>query len=68
MSGWVGGLAEWEDGETTYLSVAFTWKLDEAHTRAVFAKAVGRRVVGGGPGLFLVKMQHHVADVAHAGI
>jgi hypothetical protein len=64
MSRWVGGLAEWEDGETTYLSVAFTWKLPEAYTRAVFAKALGRRVVVGGPALFLVKMQHEVTDVA----
>jgi hypothetical protein len=64
VSQWVGGLAEWEDGDTTYLSVAFTWKLDEAHGRAVFARALGRRVVVGGPALFLVKMQHHVADVA----
>lgn len=67
MSGWVGGLAEWEEGETTYLSVAFTWRLDEAYSRAVFAKAMGRRVVAGGPGLFLVKMQHHLADVAEVG-
>lgn len=65
---WVGGLAEWEEGETTYLSVAFTWKLDEAHNRAMFARALGRRVVAGGPGLFLVKMQHHLADVAETGI
>jgi hypothetical protein len=64
MSGWVNGLAEWEDGETTYLSVAFTWKLPEAYSRAVFARALGRHVVVGGPALFLVKMQHEVTDVA----
>ena len=64
MSHWVGGLAEWEEGETTYLSVAFTWKLSEAYSRAVFARALGRRVVVGGPALFLVKMQHEVTDVA----
>lgn len=64
---WIGGLAEWEEGDTTFLSVAFTWKLDEAYSRAVFARAMGRRVVAGGPGLFLVKMQHHLADVAEIG-
>lgn len=64
MSGWVRGLAEWEEGDTTYLSVAFTWRLDEAYTRAVFAHALGRKVVAGGPALFLVKMQHVLADVA----
>ncbi len=61
---WSGGLAEWEEGETTYLSVAFTWKLEEAHSRAVFARATGRKVIAGGPALFLVKMKHRLADVA----
>lgn len=67
MSGWIGGLAEWEEGETTFLSVGFTWKLNEAYSRAQFAKAQGRRVVAGGPGLFLVKMKHILADVAEVG-
>ncbi len=61
---WVGGLAEWESGETTYLSVAFTWKLAEARTRAQFAQACGRRVVAGGPALFHTRMQPWLADVA----
>jgi len=64
MSTWIGGLAEWETADTTYLSVAFTWKLDEAHARAQFARALGRRVVVGGPALFQVKMQHRITDVA----
>lgn len=64
---WSGGLAEWTDGDTTYLSVAFTWKLDEAYGRAMFAKALGRRVIAGGPALFLVKMRHELADVAEIG-
>lgn len=57
-------MAEWQDGDTTYLSVAFTWKLDEAYSRALFAKACGRRVIAGGPALFLVKMQHELVGVA----
>lgn len=61
---WIGGLAEWTDGDTTYLSVAFTWKLDEAYSRAQFARALGRRVVVGGPALFQVKMQHRITGVA----
>lgn len=64
---WIGGLAEWQEGETTYLSVAFTWKLDEAYTRALFAKACGQRVICGGPALFQVKMQHELAEVAEVG-
>lgn len=64
---WVGGLAEWEDDETVYLSVAFTWRLDDAYMRAVFHRARGKQVRAGGPGLFLVKMQHRLADVAEVG-
>lgn len=61
---WVGGLAEWEEGDTVFLSVAFTYLLDKAYSRALFARACGRKVVAGGPALFLVKMQHLLADVA----
>lgn len=67
MAGWIGGLAEWTEGDTLYLSVAFTWKLDEAYARAVFARAMGKRVIAGGPALFLVKMQHEISDVAEIG-
>lgn len=63
-SGWIKGLAQWDDGDTTYLSVAFTWRLDDAFARAQFARAQGKRVIAGGPGLFLVKMKHRLADVA----
>lgn len=49
---WVDGLAEWADGETTYLSIVFTWKVREAYERAQFARALGMRVVAGGPALF----------------
>ena len=61
---WIGGLAEWQEGDTTFLSIAFTYKLDEAFSRALFAKACGRKVVAGGPALFLVQMRHQIADVA----
>lgn len=64
---WVGGLAEWEDEDTVYLSVAFTWKLDDAYMRAIFHRARGMNVRAGGPALFLAKMQHRLADVAEMG-
>lgn len=54
---WVGGLAEWEEGDTCYLSIAFTYKIPEAYTRALFAKACGKNVVAGGPALLLPKMR-----------
>ena len=38
---WSGGLAEWRIDDTVYLSIAFTWKLNEAYSRAFFAKSQG---------------------------
>jgi len=61
---WSNGLAEWREGETEFISVAFTWRLDDAYQRAVFARAQGLDVVAGGPALFLVKAKHKLAEVA----
>lgn len=52
---WIGGLAEWTDGDTAYLSVAFTWKLNEARDRALWYRALGYRVRAGGPATFRPK-------------
>lgn len=65
MAGWVGGLAEWTDGDTAYLSVAFTWKLQDAYQRAVYWRSLGYKVRAGGPGIFTRK--HFLADVAEIG-
>lgn len=62
---WVDGLAEWTEGETAYLSVAFTWRLDDAYMRACWYRAQGYRVRAGGPGIFTRK--HYLADVADLG-
>jgi len=62
---WTGGYAEWIDGDTAYLSIAFTWLLDHAYSRAVYLKAEGYRVRAGGPGLFTRK--HYLDDVAEIG-
>ena len=67
MSSWSNGLAEWIEGDTTYISIAFTWQLNDAYSRALFAKSLGMKVIAGGPALFLVKMQHKITDVAEIG-
>jgi hypothetical protein len=64
MSSWSGGFAEWDEGDTTYLSIAFTWLLDRAAGRAMVAKALGKRVVAGGPALFLASMRHEIVEFA----
>ncbi len=62
---WCGGLAEWTEGDTAYLSVAFTWLLPDAYQRAVFYRAAGYRVRAGGPALFT--RRHYLDDVAELG-
>lgn len=62
---WSGGLAEWTEGETAYLSVAFSWRLNDAYSRACWYRQAGYRVLAGGPGVFTRK--HFLADVAEVG-
>lgn len=62
---WVNGLAEWTEGDTAYLSIAFTWRLDDAYQRAIWYRAQGYKVRAGGPGIFTRK--HYLADVAEIG-
>src|SRR5678815_5473437 len=64
---WVGGIAEWTDGDTAYLSVAFTWHLRDAYTRALWFGSLGYRVVAGGPALFLPRMRRELEGVAELG-
>lgn len=67
---WVGGLAEWEEGDVTFLSVAFTYKLNEAYDRAQRARLFGRRVVVGGPAVFLMaegNLHHPIGLIAKVG-
>jgi hypothetical protein len=62
---WIGGLAEWTEGDTAYISIAFTWLLDDAWRRAKWYRQLGYRIVAGGPGIFTRK--HYLADVAEIG-
>jgi hypothetical protein len=65
---WSDGLAEWVDGDTAYLSVAFTWRLNDARQRAIFYKAQGYHVRIGGPGVFTLKEQWKFFDgIAQVG-
>jgi hypothetical protein len=59
------GLAEWQEGDIAYLSIAFTWRLDDAYMRAIWWRARGFCVRAGGPGIFTRK--HYLAEVAELG-
>lgn len=53
--GWSKGLAEWIEGDTAFISIAFSWKLGEAYQRAIWFREQGYHVRAGGPGLFARK-------------
>jgi len=61
---WVGGLAHWRDEETrtAFLSIAFTWKINEARELAKYYGSLGYRVLAGGPAMF--RMDWAMKDVA----
>lgn len=65
VGAWSGGLAEWVDGDTAYISVAFTWRLNDAFARASWYREMGLKVRAGGPGIFTRK--HYLSDVAEIG-
>mgnify|MGYP000040519326 CR=1 FL=1 len=48
-SGWHAGLVDWVEGDTAYLSVAFSWNLPDAYQRAVWYQTQRYRVLAGGP-------------------
>lgn len=65
QSKWIGGLAEWTEGDTAFLSVAFTWKLNDARDRARWYRSLGYKVRAGGPATF--RPHGYLADVAELG-
>ena len=62
---WSGGITEWIEGDTAFISVAFSWKLPDAYQRAVWFKSQGLKVRAGGPGTFA--NQKYLSDVADLG-
>lgn len=62
---WSGGYAEWTDGDTAYISVVFSWKLDEAYQRAVWLSNMGYKVRAGGPAVTLNPQK--ISGVAEIG-
>lgn len=63
--GWSGGLAEWTEGNTAYISVVFSWKLPDAFQRAVWYMTQGYKVRAGGPAVWV--RPKYLADVAEIG-
>ena len=43
------GYLEWQEGNTAYLSVVFSWHLQTAYQQAIWWRAQGYKVIAGGP-------------------
>lgn len=67
VANWSGGLAEWVEGDTAFISVAFSWRLSDAYQRAVWYRSQGYNVRAGGPGMFAPNLRKYLADVADLG-
>jgi len=64
--GWSGGYIEWVERGIAHLSVVFSWELSRAYERAVWHRAMGRRVRAGGPAVDL--QPDYLADVAECSL
>lgn len=62
---WSGGLTSWKEGDTLFISVAFSWKLPEAFKLAAWYRAQGHPVRAGGPGVWA--RPKFLASVARVG-
>lgn len=57
--GWGSGLVDWTDGEVAYISVVFSWQMQQAYQKAVWYKQMGKNIMVGGPA---VKCRPHSFD------
>jgi hypothetical protein len=67
---WIKGVAHWRDGETAFISVAFTWRLPEVRQFVDYYRAIGcTRVRLGGPGTFTMRkyIAEHLSDLEFGG-
>jgi len=62
---WTKGIAEWTEGDTAYLSLAFSWNLPEAYQKAIWYRSLGYKVRAGGPGTYV--KSKYLESVAELG-
>lgn len=64
---WIKGVAHWVEGETAFISVAFTWRLPEARKIATYYRSLGHTVRIGGPAVFTKRAKDYMAGYAEIG-
>jgi hypothetical protein len=60
---WVKSIVEWAEGNNAFISVVFSWDLQEAYQRAIWYKTMGYNVHVGGPAIHGTNMFNGVAEV-----
>ncbi len=63
--GWSKHAVHWREGDTAFISVAFTWQLPGARKIAEYYRALGCHVRAGGPGVFTRKK--YLEDLCEVG-
>lgn len=72
---WAKGPVRLEVGDTVYVSIVFSWDLDRAVRMVLVDLALGKRVIAGGPALFLKELReelqqpltHELEDLVEIG-
>ena len=64
---WSGGLAEWIEGGTAFVSVAFSWRANDAFARCSWLNAQGYKVRVGGPGIVDRHIRAQFEGIAEVG-
>jgi hypothetical protein len=64
---WSGGLVDWVEGDTAYVSVAFSWRANDAYSRCSWLQAQGYKVRVGGPGIVDRNIRLQFEGVAEIG-
>jgi hypothetical protein len=64
---WAEGVVDWTEGDTAFISVVFSWDVDEALARVFWYRAAGYKVRVGGPGVFTAKRARDFDGLAQVG-
>lgn len=64
---WAKGVVEWVEGDTAFISVVFSWDVDEALARTFWYRQAGYKVRVGGPGVFTAKRAREFDGLARVG-
>lgn len=64
---WSNGIAEWIEGDTAFISVAFSWHVQKAYQRYIWLRQEGYKVRVGGPGVFVHTLRKYFDGVENEG-